>query len=88
MQTDFKQLTGPEEDIRLAIGEELTVNWEFDGFGEMYCYNDGALFTNMGHVNCRPPAQLRIPDRYNHTFRVALQVRAYSCCNADVALFL
>lgn len=74
MQTEFKQMTGPEEDMRLAVGDEMVLNWEFDGFGDMYCYSDGKLYNNMGDFQCRSPAQIRIPDRRNHTFRVALQV--------------
>lgn len=53
----------------------MALNWEFEGFGDMYCYADGKLYNNMGDYQCRSPAQIRIPDRYNHTFRVALQVR-------------
>jgi hypothetical protein len=73
--TEFQQLTGPEEDLRLKVGDEMTFNWEFDGFGDQYCYNDGKLYNNMGDYNCNSPAQIRIPDRWNHTFRIALQVR-------------
>lgn len=73
--TDFRQLTGPEEDVRMAVGDEMVLNWEFEGFGDTYCYNDGKLFNNMGTFQCRSPVQIRIPDRGNHTFRVAMQVR-------------
>lgn len=72
--TEFKQLTGPDEELKLAVGDEMQINWEFDGFGDMYCYIDGRLFNNMGDFNCRSPIQVRVPDRHNHTFRVALQV--------------
>lgn len=73
VQTEFKQLTGPEEDVRLSVGDEMNLNWDFDGFGDTYCYSDGRLFNNMGDFNCRSPVQIRIPDRRNHTFRVAMQ---------------
>jgi hypothetical protein len=77
VQTEFKQLTGPEADMRLSVGDEMTLNWEFDGFGDQYCYSDGKLFNNMGDYNCRSPVQIRLPDRRDHTFRVALQVSSH-----------
>lgn len=79
VQTEFRQLTGPEEDLHLAVGDEMQLTWDFDGFGDQYCYVDGRLFNNLGDYNCRSPAQIHIQDKRNHTFRVALQVRL-SCC--------
>lgn len=78
--TEFKQLAGPDADLRLSVGDEMTLSWDFDGFGDTYCYSDGKLFNNMGDFNCRSPVQIRIPDKRDHSFRVALQVN--TCCTA------
>lgn len=67
-------MTGPDEEVTYAVNDEMQLNWEFDGFGDQYCFIDGKLFHNMGEFYCRPPLTLQLPDRRNHSLRVIMQV--------------
>lgn len=72
--TEFKSLTGPEDEVRYAVNDEMQLSWEFEGFGETFCFLDGKLFHNSGEFGCRPPLNVQLPDRHNHTLRVIMQV--------------
>jgi hypothetical protein len=71
--TQFKSLEGPEGNF-FPVGSEITFSWEFEGFGHMYCYIDRKHFENHGEHNCRPPINMNVPDKKNHTFTVVMQV--------------
>ncbi|KAF8065510.1 hypothetical protein HT031_003111 [Scenedesmus sp. PABB004] len=69
--TAFRSLEAPSEE-ELPTHTDVPFSWEFEGFGDQYCFVDGELSENTGEHQCRSPLNVVLPDRRNHTLRVVL----------------
>jgi hypothetical protein len=68
-------LEGPmemQDDVPLHT--EIPFKWEFEGFGNTYCFVDSELTNNYGQLECRPPFNVQLHDKRNHTLQVMMVV--------------
>jgi hypothetical protein len=76
----FRNLESPTLDgyesqgIDVPLHTELPFSWEFEGFGNTYCFVDGELTNNYGDLECRSPFNAQLHDRRNHTLQVMMLV--------------
>lgn len=71
----YRNMEGPME-IDIPLNVEVPFTWEFDGFGNTFCYVDGRLKHNWGDDECMPPFNVLLQNRRNHTLKVVRKVRA------------
>jgi hypothetical protein len=71
----FRILEGPLKMQEVPLHSEVPFSWEFEGFGNTYCFVDGKLMNNYGQFECRPPLNVQLHDRRNHTLTVMMRVR-------------
>jgi hypothetical protein len=36
--TEFKAMSGPEDEVRFAVNDVMEVAWEFEGYGDTFCF--------------------------------------------------
>ncbi|KIY99397.1 hypothetical protein MNEG_8565 [Monoraphidium neglectum] len=71
VKSKIASLAGPEAAV--APGASAAFTWETQGYGEQFCYVDGARIANSAdRIHCESPLNLRVADAGNHTLEVVL----------------
>jgi hypothetical protein len=71
VRSKIANLAGPE--VPVAQGASATFTWDTQGYGEQFCFVDGARISNSAdRTHCESPLNLKVADNGNHTLEVVL----------------